>query len=251
MLATLIDPPRDVGRYCQVNTRRAKRPTTAKGLPDERVACCDRCGRDRVAGLAEQLAELLEAYFLDVHRVPESEDGAPVLFRHRPVGAGNAFGCAISSVGCSIDVSNGGGRVEVGVFAVRWPLMKNGSGCLADRDGVVRWVVAGRHSKAFPVRRRRRPGGRWYRARRSCQLSRSEGNVQSVGAVDHVRVYRWVQCFTPLLADAARSCRHAVGDRWFVDGRSGSPVAPQVGPSNSTTDHRRVRVAGEGRRFFQ
>jgi IS6 family transposase len=26
-----------------------------------------------------------------------------------------------------------------------------------------------------------------------------------------------VQCFTPLLADAARPCRHAVGDRWFVD----------------------------------
>jgi transposase, IS6 family len=23
--------------------------------------------------------------------------------------------------------------------------------------------------------------------------------------------------FTPLLADAARRCRHAVGDRWFVD----------------------------------
>jgi transposase, IS6 family len=35
--------------------------------------------------------------------------------------------------------------------------------------------------------------------------------------VDHVTVYRWVQCFTPLLADAARPCRHAVGDRWFVD----------------------------------
>jgi transposase-like protein len=35
--------------------------------------------------------------------------------------------------------------------------------------------------------------------------------------VDHVTVYRWVQRFTPLLADAARPCRHAVGDRWFVD----------------------------------
>jgi transposase, IS6 family len=35
--------------------------------------------------------------------------------------------------------------------------------------------------------------------------------------VDHVRVYRWVQRFTPLLAEAARPCRHAVGDRWFVD----------------------------------
>src|SRR5437588_5371094 len=35
--------------------------------------------------------------------------------------------------------------------------------------------------------------------------------------VDHVSVYRWVQRFTPLLGDAARPCRHAVGDRWFVD----------------------------------
>jgi hypothetical protein len=35
--------------------------------------------------------------------------------------------------------------------------------------------------------------------------------------VDHVTVYRWVQRFTPLLAEAARPCRHAVGGRWFVD----------------------------------
>ncbi|MCK9904799.1 transposase [Parafrankia colletiae] len=35
--------------------------------------------------------------------------------------------------------------------------------------------------------------------------------------VDHVTVYRWVQRFTPLLADAARPCRHRPGDRWFVD----------------------------------
>jgi len=35
--------------------------------------------------------------------------------------------------------------------------------------------------------------------------------------VDHVTVYRWVQRFTPLLVDAARPCRHAVGDRWQVD----------------------------------
>jgi transposase, IS6 family len=32
-----------------------------------------------------------------------------------------------------------------------------------------------------------------------------------------VSVYRWVQRFTPLLIDAARPCRHAPGDRWFVD----------------------------------
>src|SRR6478752_4863698 len=35
--------------------------------------------------------------------------------------------------------------------------------------------------------------------------------------VDHVTVYRWVQRFTPPLVDAARPCRHAVGDRWYVD----------------------------------
>jgi transposase-like protein len=35
--------------------------------------------------------------------------------------------------------------------------------------------------------------------------------------VDHVTVYRWVQRFTPLLANAARPCRHRVGDRRPVD----------------------------------
>lgn len=35
--------------------------------------------------------------------------------------------------------------------------------------------------------------------------------------VDHVTVYRWVQRFTPLVIEAARPCRHSVGDRWFVD----------------------------------
>jgi transposase-like protein len=35
--------------------------------------------------------------------------------------------------------------------------------------------------------------------------------------VDHVTVYRWVQRFMPLLAEAARPCRHQVGDRWYAD----------------------------------
>jgi transposase-like protein len=35
--------------------------------------------------------------------------------------------------------------------------------------------------------------------------------------VDHVTVYRWVLRFAPLLAEAARPCRHAVGDHWQVD----------------------------------
>ncbi len=35
--------------------------------------------------------------------------------------------------------------------------------------------------------------------------------------VNHVTIYRWVQRFTPLLIDAAQPCRHAPGDRWFVN----------------------------------
>src|SRR5438128_5197127 len=36
-------------------------------------------------------------------------------------------------------------------------------------------------------------------------------------AVDHVTVFRWVQRFTPLLAEAARPARRRIGDRWYVD----------------------------------
>ena len=35
--------------------------------------------------------------------------------------------------------------------------------------------------------------------------------------VDHVTIYRWVQRFTPEFIEAARPCRHAPGDRWYVD----------------------------------
>ena len=44
--------------------------------------------------------------------------------------------------------------------------------------------------------------------------------------VDHVTVYRWVQRFTPLFADAARPSRHATGDRWFVDETYGRTAVP-------------------------
>jgi transposase, IS6 family len=58
---------------------------------------------------------------------------------------------------------------------------------------------------------------RWY-----LRLGLSYRDVEELLAergveVDHVSVYRWVQRFTPLPAEAARPCRHAVGDRWFVD----------------------------------
>jgi len=54
--------------------------------------------------------------------------------------------------------------------------------------------------------------------------------------VDHVTVYRWVQRFTPLIVDAARPCRHAVGDRWFVDEAvSASTVATHAAPAAAVT----------------
>jgi transposase, IS6 family len=35
--------------------------------------------------------------------------------------------------------------------------------------------------------------------------------------VDHVTIYRWAQRFTPEFIEAAWPCRHAPGDRWFLD----------------------------------
>ena len=56
----------------------------------------------------------------------------------------------------------------------------------------------------------------------------AEGGID----VDHVTVYRWVQRFAPLLAEAARPRRHAVGNRWQVD-------------------ETYVEVAGEGRYVYR
>ena len=73
---------------------------------------------------------------------------------------------------------------------------------------------------------------RWY-----LRFGRSYRGVEELLAdrgveVDHVTVYRWVQRFTPLFADAARPSRHATGDRWFVD-------------------ETYVRVAGRGRYLYR
>jgi hypothetical protein len=58
---------------------------------------------------------------------------------------------------------------------------------------------------------------RWYLRFRLSYHDVEELLAERGIEVDHVTVYRWVQRFTPLLVDAARPCRHAVGDRWFVD----------------------------------
>ena len=59
---------------------------------------------------------------------------------------------------------------------------------------------------------------RWYLRYGLSFRGLEEFLAERVIDVDRVTLFRWVQRFTPLLIDAARPCRHAVGDRWFVDG---------------------------------
>ena len=58
---------------------------------------------------------------------------------------------------------------------------------------------------------------RWYLRFNLSYRDVEELLVERGVEVDHVTVYRWVQRLTPLLADAARFCRHSPGGRWFVD----------------------------------
>jgi transposase-like protein len=58
---------------------------------------------------------------------------------------------------------------------------------------------------------------RWYLRFNLSYRDIEELLVERGVEVDHVTVYRWVQRFTPLLADAARFARHAPGGRWYVD----------------------------------
>jgi hypothetical protein len=63
---------------------------------------------------------------------------------------------------------------------------------------------------------------RWY-----LRFSLSYRDVEELLAergieVDHVTIYRWVLRFTRLLAEAARPCRHAIGN-WY--GRRWMPPA--------------------------
>ena len=58
---------------------------------------------------------------------------------------------------------------------------------------------------------------RWYLRYGLSYRDVEELLVERGVEVDHVTVYRWVLRFTPPLAEAARPCRHAVGDRGQVD----------------------------------
>ena len=95
----------------------------------------------------------------------------------------------------------------------------DGSGVVVDGGGVSRSTVPLSSSFAgfrFP------PdvillAVRWY-LRYSLSYRDLEELLAERGVeVDHVTLFRWVQRFTPLLAEAARPCRHPVGDRWFVE----------------------------------
>ena len=64
--------------------------------------------------------------------------------------------------------------------------------------------------------------------------------------VDHATIYRWVQRFTPLLAEAARPCRHVVGDRWRYVYRAIDQFSQVI--DVFVSPHRDAAAA---RRFFQ
>src|SRR5918998_3953424 len=56
--------------------------------------------------------------------------------------------------------------------------------------------------------------------------------------VDHVSIFRWVQRFTPLLVEAARLCRHRVGDRWGTRLTSRCPVGGATSTGRSISSGR-------------
>jgi transposase-like protein len=59
---------------------------------------------------------------------------------------------------------------------------------------------------------------RWYLSFNLSYRGVEELLIERGVQVDHGSVFRWVQRFTPLVGDAARFARHALGDRWSVDG---------------------------------
>ena len=78
---------------------------------------------------------------------------------------------------------------------------------------------------------------RWY-LRFGLSYRNLEGLLAERGVeVDHVTVIRWAQRFTPLLAEAAQPCRHAVGDRWHVD----EPYSKSAFVAVPVPGHRSIR----------
>jgi transposase-like protein len=97
---------------------------------------------------------------------------------------------------------------------------------------------------------------RWY-----LRYGRSYRDVKEPlaerGVEVHVAVYRWVQRFTSLLADAARFARHSPGDRWFVDetyvkvnGVWRTSTGPSTSAGRSSTCLSRSAGDADGARHF-
>jgi transposase, IS6 family len=90
------------------------------------------------------------------------------------------------------------------------------------------------------------------------RLALSDRDVEELLAergiqVDHVTVYHWVQRFTPYSPSQSRPCRHAVGNRWWVDETS-SKVAGQWRHVDRAVDqlgagHRRIYRSGLDRAY--
>jgi hypothetical protein len=114
--------------------------------------------------------------------------------------------------------------------APAWPARPGRRCCICCEGAAGRQTVAmrPRRSRAAPLTRSAFAGFcfpsdvivlavRWY-----LRFGLSYRDVEELLAdrgveVDHTTIYCWVQRFTPLLVDAARPCRHAVGDRWQAD----------------------------------
>ena len=100
---------------------------------------------------------------------------------------------------------------------------------------------------------------RWYlRYGLSCRDAEELLAERGV-TVDLVSVYRWVQRFTCEFIQAVRPCRHAPGDRWFVDAGHLSEDRRKVGlclpggrsawPGHRRTGVSETRPEGAARRF--
>jgi transposase, IS6 family len=98
----------------------------------------------------------------------------------------------------------------------------NGSVALADRSGRETGAMTSSGSSSvfagfrFP-REVIAVAVRWYLRYGLSYRDVEELLAERGVTVDHVSIYRWVERFTPEFIEAARLCRHAPGDRWFVD----------------------------------
>src|SRR5450631_2949343 len=110
-------------------------------------------------------------------------------------------------------------------MALGWPTYEshmNGSVALADRSGRETGAMTSSGSSSvfagfrFP-REVIAVAVRWYLRYGLSYRDVEELLAERGVTVDHVSIYRWVQRFTPEFIEAARLCRHAPGDRWFVD----------------------------------